>query len=137
MVYFYSNVYLLIINKKKIIKIDLDLLFRTMDMFIYFVIFYSFANIKYNEEWGESDEVQYLCFLFLPFYQSNGSFLKWRVWRYKRGNQKPSREGQTKQLPNEKRQKNNGIQNITQKIKDRITRTPQNNRGWTKMIWKC
>jgi hypothetical protein len=50
MVYFYSNVYLLIINKKKIIKIDLDLLFRTMDMFIYFVIFYSFANIKYNEE---------------------------------------------------------------------------------------
>jgi hypothetical protein len=51
---------------------------------------------------------------------------KGRVWRYQRGNQNPNiEEGQTAQWPNEKyKRKNNDLQNITYKAKDRVTPTP-------------
>jgi len=47
---------------------------------------------------------------------------KGRVWRYQRGNQNPNiEEGQTTQWPNEKyKGKNNDLQNITHKTKDRV-----------------
>ena len=41
-----------------------------------------------------------------------------------RGNQKPYIEGQTIQWPKEKGQKDNNLQNTTQKTKARATRTP-------------
>jgi hypothetical protein len=56
-----------------------------------------------------------------------------RVWRYQRGNQNPYiEEEQTTQWPKEKVQKDKqrSIKH-TYKTKDRVTRTPLNNWGWT------
>ena len=53
-----------------------------------------------------------------------------RVSRYQRGNKNPQIEGQTTQWPKEKRQKNKQQStNSAHKAKDRVTRTPQRNRG--------
>jgi hypothetical protein len=48
------------------------------------------------------------------------------VWRYQRGHQKLQIDGRTTQWSKEKKDKrsNNDLQNITQEIKDRTTRTP-------------
>ena len=56
-----------------------------------------------------------------------------RVWRYQRGNQNPYiEEEQTTQWPKEKVQKDKqrSIKH-TYKTKDRVTRTPLKNWGWT------
>jgi hypothetical protein len=68
----------------------------------------------------------YLCF--------NGRL----VWRYQRGSQNPSIiEGQTTQWPKEKvqRDKQRSTRH-TYKTKDRVTRTPLKNRGWSYALRK-
>jgi len=59
-----------------------------------------------------------------------------RVWRYQRGNQNPYiEEKQTTQWPNEKVQKDKQRSTKhTHKTKDRVTRTPTKNRGWTQVL---
>jgi len=54
-----------------------------------------------------------------------------RVWRYQRCNHNPYIEGQTTQWPKEKGQKDKQRSTkYTHKTKDRVTRTPTQNRGW-------
>jgi hypothetical protein len=61
-----------------------------------------------------------------------------RVWRYQRGNPNPYiEEEQTTQWPKEKVQKDKQRSTKhTHKSKDRVTRTPLKNRGWTEVLRK-
>ena len=59
------------------------------------------------------------------------------VWKYQTGNQNPYIERQTAQWPNKKDNRTNTDQlNITHKTKDRVTRMPLSNGGWTQVLRK-
>ena len=60
-----------------------------------------------------------------------------RVWRYQRSHQNPYIEEQTTQWLKEKAQMDKQRStNHTYKTKDRVTRTPLKNRGWTQVLRK-